>query len=67
MTDVEGVPELSGPELEAHAPDNSFELTWATATELDGLRLQPEHLRTDLPRLLGLGRGGQERRASSAP
>ena len=26
MTDVEGSPALSGPELAAHAPDNSFEL-----------------------------------------
>ena len=54
MTDVEGTPELSGPELVAHAPDNSFELSWAGADDLPGLGLHPEHLRSDLPRLLDL-------------
>lgn len=54
MTDVEGTPRLSGPELEAHAPDNSFELMWAGAAALYELGLHPEHLRTDLPLLLGL-------------
>ena len=54
MTDVEGSPRLSGPELEAHAPDNSFELMWAGAEKLHELGLHPEHLRTDLPRILGL-------------
>ncbi len=53
MADVEGTPLLSGPELEAHAPDNSFELMWARAKDFHGLGLHPEHLRTDLPRLLG--------------
>jgi 8-oxo-dGTP diphosphatase len=54
MADVEGTPRLSGPELEAHGPGNSFELTWATVEDLHRLGLQPEHLRTDLPRLLRL-------------
>ena len=54
MADVTGTPQLSGPELEAHGPDNSFELRWASAEELEPLGLQPEHLRTDLPKLLGL-------------
>lgn len=54
MTDVVGTPELSGPELEAHAPDNSFELRWAGVDDLGALGLHPAHLRTDLPRLLGL-------------
>ena len=54
MTDVQGTPELSGPELEAHCPDNSFELLWASADDLGPLGLHPEHLRNDLPRLLGL-------------
>ena len=54
MTDVEGTPELSGPELEAHGPDNSFELVWAGVHDFHDLGLQPEHLRDDLPRLLGL-------------
>ena len=54
MTEVEGTPRLSGPEAEAHCPDNSFELLWAGAADLHGLGLHPEHLRTDLPRLLHL-------------
>ncbi len=53
MADVTGTPQLSGPELAAHGPDNSFELRWARAEELEPLGLQPEHLRTDLPKLLG--------------
>lgn len=54
MVDVEGTPQLSGPELEAHCSDNSFELRWAREEDLHRLRLHPEHLRTDLPRLLEL-------------
>ena len=54
MTDVQGTPALSGPELAAHHPDNSFELTWANTEELERLGLHPAHLRTDLPLLLQL-------------
>jgi 8-oxo-dGTP pyrophosphatase MutT (NUDIX family) len=54
MADVEGTPVLSGPELANHGPENSFELMWAGAEGLHRLGLQPEHLRDDLPRLLGL-------------
>jgi 8-oxo-dGTP pyrophosphatase MutT (NUDIX family) len=54
MADVEGTPRLSGSELEAHGPDNSFELMWAGSDDLQELGLHPEHLRTDLPLLLGL-------------
>jgi ADP-ribose pyrophosphatase YjhB (NUDIX family) len=54
MADVEGSVQLSGPERAAHSPDNSFEFMWATSADLDRLGLHPEHLRTDLPRLLGL-------------
>jgi 8-oxo-dGTP pyrophosphatase MutT (NUDIX family) len=54
MTDVEGSPALSGPELAAHAPDNSFELLWAGAEDLPALGLHPAHLCDDLPRLLSL-------------
>ena len=54
MADVEGTPELSGPELEAHGPDNSFELVWAGADDFERLGLKPDHLRTDLPQLLAL-------------
>ena len=54
MTNVAGTPELSGPELDDHCPDNSFEFLWATKDDLEVLGLHPEHLRDDLPRLLGL-------------
>lgn len=53
MTDVVGTPQLSGPELDDHCPDNSFEFLWAAKEDLESLGLHPEHLRTDLPRLLG--------------
>lgn len=54
MTDVVGTPQLSGPELVDHCPDNSFEFVWAAKDDLEPLGLHPEHLRADLPRLLGL-------------
>jgi 8-oxo-dGTP diphosphatase len=54
MTDVEGTPQLSGPELEDHSPDNSFELLWADSQDFHRLGLFPEHLRRDLPTLLQL-------------
>jgi ADP-ribose pyrophosphatase YjhB (NUDIX family) len=54
MADVSGTPQLSGPELEDHCPENSFELAWARKHDLEDLGLHPEHLRTDLPSLLGL-------------
>ncbi|MEO3751030.1 NUDIX domain-containing protein [Streptomyces sp. B6B3] len=52
MTAVTGTPTLSGPEAEAHGPDNSFELLWATADDLDPLGLHPADLRAPLARLL---------------
>ncbi len=54
MSDVVGTPRLSGPELEAHGPDNSFELMWAGSDDFRALGLHPAHLQTDLPRLLAL-------------
>jgi ADP-ribose pyrophosphatase YjhB (NUDIX family) len=51
MTGVAGVPVLSGPEAEAHSPDNSFELRWAGAADFDRLNLHPPGVR---PRLAGL-------------
>jgi len=52
MGDVSGSAELSGPELADNRPDNSFELRWATATELGGLNLRPAEIRPLLATLL---------------
>ncbi|MEU4391956.1 NUDIX domain-containing protein [Kribbella sp. NPDC023855] len=41
MTDVAGTPTLSGPEAEAHNPNNTFELLWATPDAFDNLGLYP--------------------------
>jgi 8-oxo-dGTP diphosphatase len=54
MADVEGTPELSGPELADHGPDNSFELVWARPDEFPRLGLHPAHLCGDLPPVLGM-------------
>lgn len=48
MTEVKGVPVLSGPEAEENGPDNSFELRWATAEEFDALNLHPADIRAVL-------------------
>lgn len=55
MDDVSGTPELGGPELGYHRPDNSFELGWATAGELDELQLRPPEIRPLLAALLAGG------------
>lgn len=52
MTDVRGTPTLSGPELVKNNPDNSFELVWAAAGDLDGLGLHPADVRKPLAELL---------------
>ncbi len=52
MAQVRGTPSLSGPELRAHGPDNSFEPAWATAADLDHLGLLPEHIRAVISGLL---------------
>jgi len=54
MKDVRGVPELSGPELEASNHHDRFEFVWAEKGDLADLGLHPEHLRVDLPRVLGI-------------
>ena len=54
MTNVEGTPRLSGPEAGEHCSENSFEFLWAGAAAFHELGLHPEHLRTDLARLLHL-------------
>ena len=55
MDDVSGTPVLGGPELGYNRPGNSFELSWATAGELDGLNLRPPEIRPLLAALLTAG------------
>lgn len=45
MTDVTGIPVLSGPEAAENSPDNSFELLWAAADQLGVLNLHPADIR----------------------
>ena len=52
MADVEGSATMSGPELADAGPDNSYELRWAGADDLEALSLHPQHLCRDLPALL---------------
>ncbi|MGH4034140.1 NUDIX domain-containing protein [Actinomycetota bacterium Odt1-20B] len=52
MADVEGRARLSGPEAEANAPDNRFELCWATVDDLNPLGLHPAEARQHLAGLL---------------
>jgi 8-oxo-dGTP pyrophosphatase MutT (NUDIX family) len=52
MTGVTGTLRLGGPEAADNAPDNSFELRWATAAELVVLNLRPAELRPLLAALL---------------
>ena len=54
MTDVRGTPEMSGEELDHQSPENSYELRWAGTDDFAALGLFPDHLQTDLPRLLAL-------------
>jgi ADP-ribose pyrophosphatase YjhB (NUDIX family) len=55
VTDVAGVPVLSGDEAEAHSPEDSFELIWAGADEFDELGLYPADVRVPLAELLQVG------------
>jgi 8-oxo-dGTP pyrophosphatase MutT (NUDIX family) len=45
VTDVRGVPVLSGQEALDHSPRNSFELRWAGRGDLDALGLYPQGIR----------------------
>lgn len=56
MADVTGEPRLGGSEAEANAPDNSFELTWATPDEFASLNLFPPEAEDQLRTLLGRDR-----------
>jgi 8-oxo-dGTP pyrophosphatase MutT (NUDIX family) len=55
MTEVRGAPVLSGDEASEHSPDNSFVLSWASADDLDRIRLQPAQIRDPLAKVLGTG------------
>jgi hypothetical protein len=55
MTSVVGSPALSGEEAEQHCPENSFELIWAGAADLDTLNLHPAEIREPLVRILTTG------------
>ena len=52
MSDVVGVPVLSGPEAAENGPDNSFELMWATADQFEALHLHPADIWPVLAELL---------------
>lgn len=52
MADVAGAPTLGGPELAKNSPDNSFELVWARADELEPLGLHPADAREPLAKLM---------------
>jgi ADP-ribose pyrophosphatase YjhB (NUDIX family) len=52
MADVAGEPALSGPELAKNNPENSFELVWAGADDLDALGVHPAEVRAPLAQLL---------------
>jgi ADP-ribose pyrophosphatase YjhB (NUDIX family) len=52
VADAVGTPALSGPEALVHGPDNSYELVWAAAGDLDPLGLHPADVRAPLARLL---------------
>jgi len=66
VADVQGTPVLSGPEAARNRPeppgtarnrpDNSYQLTWATADELDAIELRPVGVRAFLRELLETSR-----------
>jgi 8-oxo-dGTP pyrophosphatase MutT (NUDIX family) len=58
MTDVEGVPVLSGPEAAENEPDNSYELRWVGADRFEALNLYPAEVRESLAGLLADGNVG---------
>ncbi len=52
MSEVVGVPVLSGPEAAENGLDNSFELVWAGADQFGALNLHPADVRMVLASLL---------------
>jgi 8-oxo-dGTP pyrophosphatase MutT (NUDIX family) len=52
VSDVNGVPELSGDEAVEHSPMNHFELRWADAADLEEFGIYPAELQQRLTRLL---------------
>ena len=55
MTDVTGTAVLSGSEAEAHGPNDSYELMWASADQFAHLNLHPADVREPLAQLLRRG------------
>ncbi len=55
VSDVNGVPELSGDEAVEHCATNHFELRWADAADLEEFGIYPAELRQHLTRLLQAG------------
>ncbi|MEV5960979.1 NUDIX domain-containing protein [Kribbella sp. NPDC051952] len=54
MTEVTGTPRLSGPEAQAHSPQDSYELLWAPPTDFHNLGLYPADVTPHLTRLLSV-------------
>ena len=52
VSDVNGVPRLSGDEAVEHCATNHFELRWADAADLERFGIYPADLREHLTRLL---------------
>ena len=51
MSDVVGVPVLSGPEAAEDGPSNSYELLWASAEQFEALNLHPADIHQVLANL----------------
>ncbi|MEV6282010.1 NUDIX domain-containing protein [Kribbella sp. NPDC051770] len=52
MTNVTGTPVLSGPEAQAHSPNDSYELLWADPADFAALGLYPPDVVRPLTELL---------------
>ena len=56
MADVRGTARMSGPEAAANSPNDSYELVWATSTELPVLGLYPSDIAGQVDPFLTSGR-----------
>lgn len=55
VSDVNGVPELSGDEAAEHCPTNHFEVRWAGSEDLERFGIYPAELRDRLRGLVEVG------------